>query len=113
MRLDFNVVIISILLFLLTSCGSIITISYSEPVNETRQENDHESKTESTNPNPSGCERCSVIPKSGLNRDLRYGYYFNREEGKCIRISYSTGPGCVPPPFETFEECTICCGGQL
>ena len=112
MRRDFKAVFTSILLFLLVSCGSIITVSYGEPVNETGQENEHGSKTESTVSKPSGCEGCSVVPKSGLNKDLRYGYYFDKVEGKCIMISYSTGPGCIPPPFKTLEECTTCCGGR-
>ncbi|MCE4563383.1 hypothetical protein INQ51_03580 [Maribellus sp. CM-23] len=56
------------------------------------------------------CQECLVVPKSGLHRDLRRGYYFDQEEMRCKEITYSTGPGCVPPPFETLQECLNCCG---
>ena len=53
----------------------------------------------------------NVIVKSGSNRDNRIGYYFDTKEGKCKQVFYSTGPGCVPPPFKTLKEC-ISCGEQ-
>jgi hypothetical protein len=55
------------------------------------------------------CDECKIQPKSGPNRDLRYGYYYDIKEKKCKLISYSTGPGCIPPPFNTMEECQSCC----
>lgn len=56
-------------------------------------------------------EEGNVIVKSGSNRDNRIGYYFDTKEGKCKQVFYSTGPGCVPPPFKTLKEC-ISCGEQ-
>jgi hypothetical protein len=53
------------------------------------------------------CEECKVIPKSGMMRDLRYGYYYDPKEKKCKRISYSSGG--IPAPFKTMEECKSCC----
>ena len=47
----------------------------------------------------------NVIVKSGSNRDIRKGYYFDTKEGKCKQVFYSTGPNCVHPPFKTMEEC--------
>ena len=55
------------------------------------------------------CEECRIQPKSGAHRDLRYGYYCDINDKKCKQVSYSTGPGCIPPPFKTMEECKDCC----
>ncbi|WP_321998032.1 hypothetical protein [Draconibacterium orientale] len=50
-------------------------------------------------------EQGNIIVRSGSHRDLRRGYYFDTKEGRCIEVTYSTGPGCIPPPYETIEEC--------
>lgn len=55
-------------------------------------------------------EKGNVIVKSGTNRDYRKGYYFDSKEGVCKEVWYSTGTGCVPPPFKTVEECKSCRG---
>lgn len=55
------------------------------------------------------CKQCKIQPQSGNNRDLRYGYYYDVKDKKCKMISYSTGEGCIPPPFTTMEECKTCC----
>ncbi len=47
----------------------------------------------------------NVIVRSGSNRDQRIGYYFDTQTGCCTLVTYSTGPGCVPPPFKTIDEC--------
>lgn len=53
------------------------------------------------------CEECKTIPKSGMMRDLRHGYYYDAKERKCKRISYSSGG--IPAPFDTMEQCKSCC----
>lgn len=53
------------------------------------------------------CEECKIIPKSGMMRDLRFGYYYDSKEKKCKRISYSSGG--TPAPFNTMEQCKSCC----
>jgi hypothetical protein len=85
--------VIAIFMLALVSCG-IVKISFK--------------------PSPSGsnhqCAQCQNQPHSGLNRDLRYGYYYDTTERKCKLATYSTGEGCIPPPFKTLEECKACCG---
>lgn len=51
--------------------------------------------------------------KSGMNRDLRRGFYYDYMDKNCKMISYSSGPGCKPPPFKTREECESCNRNRL
>ncbi len=55
------------------------------------------------------CQECLVVPKSGSHRNRLKGYYFDQEEMRCKEFFYSTGSGCVPPPFETLNDCLNCC----
>jgi hypothetical protein len=55
------------------------------------------------------CDECEVIPKSGMNKDLREGYYYDSLEEQCKIIRYSTGRECTPPPFKTMEQCASRC----
>jgi len=50
-------------------------------------------------------EQGNIIVRSGSNRDLRKGYYFDTKEGRYIEVTYSTGPGCIPPPYKIIDEC--------
>lgn len=88
--------IIIISTFLFVSCGIIKIGSNSKPSDECIEKYNQ-------------CEQCKIQPRSGSNRDLRYGYYYDIKEKKCKMISYSTGDGCIPPPFKTMEECKACC----
>lgn len=88
-----TVVIVSIFVF--AGCG--ITISLNPvPSNDCNEKYNQ-------------CEQCKIQPRSGKNRDLRYGSYYDTKEKKCKETTYSTGDGCIPPPFKTLEECKACC----
>ncbi len=87
--------ILAISLFL-SGCGIIRMNLSSKPSDDCNEKHNQ-------------CDKCKIQPKSGSNRDLRYGYYYDIKEKKCKAISFSTGAGCIPPPFETMEECRACC----
>ncbi|NJK97793.1 MAG: hypothetical protein HC905_25355 [Bacteroidales bacterium] len=89
--------IIIVQAFLFVSCGEIKIGFKAKP-------------SDDNNVKYKQCEQCKIQPRSGNNRDLRYGYYFDIKESKCKMISYSTGDGSIPPPFSTMEECKSCCG---
>ena len=86
-------------LILLSSCASISFV----PANE-ENSRPKTSQTETTILDEEG----NIIVRSGLHRDNRKGYYFDKKEGRCKEVFYSTGPGCIPPPFNTLEECESC-----
>ena len=90
MVIRYRISIVVIITTLLFSCGSTEYVS-----NHVITENQ--------------CDECKVIPKSGSNKDLKYGYYYDPIEKKCKLIRYSTGHGCIPPPFRTLEECVSRC----
>lgn len=100
------------LLIVLTSCGSVIFVFDKESATDTSREMNDKSESTSKIIATPDCDECFIVPRSGTHRDLRYGYYFDQEKAKCVRISYSTGAGCIPPPFETLDECYRCCGGN-
>ncbi len=83
------------LILTLEGCGSIKVISDPNALNICNYE---ECKQ---------CEECKIIPTSGNYRDLRRGFYFDPVEKKCKSISYSSGG--IPAPFNTMEECKLCC----
>ena len=103
-------IILSALLFILTGCGSIAFISDKEAMDKTRQDMEHRSEMNHAYTGEPRCQECFIIPKSGANRDLRLGYYYDQELGKCIEITFSTGSGCIPAPFKSLDECISCCG---
>lgn len=107
-----NRIVLSSLLFILTGCGSVIFISDKETMDETRLDIEHRSEIGPVYSGDPRCQECFVIPKSGVNRDLRLGYYYDQEIGKCTEITFSTGSGCIPAPFITLDECISCCGGH-
>jgi len=97
-------------LFLSFGCGNIKLVPHNEVTEMTKQEiEQQETNMSQVLWNPE-CEECLVVPKSGANRDLRTGYYFDQKEMMCKEILYSTGAGCVPPPFKTLQQCISCCG---
>ena len=105
-----NKVFIILFLLFLVSCSSVKFVPHDETSNTATQieEQNGDSKPASLwRPN---CRECLVVPRSGSNKDLRHGYYYDQEQGKCVEISYSTGQGCIPPPFKTLDECISCCG---
>ena len=53
------------------------------------------------------CDECKIIPKSGMMRNLKFGYYYDAKERKCKRILYSSGG--IPAPFNAMEQCKSCC----
>ena len=99
--MKYSFIVLILHLFALSGCGSIVVISETQPADI-----NNNNQTENL------CEGCLVEPKSGLNRDRRKGFYFDRTNGECKEFIYSTGPGCVPPPFKSIEECKSCCGGK-
>nr|WP_321486901.1 hypothetical protein [uncultured Draconibacterium sp.] len=88
-----------VILLFLSACSSMYFVPASEesiPLNR------------STHQTTVVDEHGNIIVRSGSHRDLRRGYYFDTKEGRCIEVSYSTGPGCIPPPYKTIEECMAC-----
>ncbi len=83
------------LIFTLEGCGSIKVISDPSALDNCNYEECDQ------------CEECKIIPKSGNYRDHRVGFYFDPVEKKCKRIAYSSGG--IPAPFNTMEECKVCC----
>ena len=111
MRIAYKVLFI-LLLIVLTSRGSIFFVSNKDSMTETRQETNNSSESKLKIIGTIDCQECLIVPRSGSNRDLRHGYYYDQGKSKCVKISYSTGLECIPPPFKTLEECTSCCGGN-
>lgn len=101
--IKFAKALITISLFMFMGCGAVVVIS-DQNVNSTEIEYDCQLE--------SFCEECLVQPESGYAKDIKWGYYYNQEDGKCELIQYSSGPGCIPPPFRTQEECVCCCEEQ-
>jgi len=99
-------------LFVLIGCGSVSVVTYNKTKGSTRQDMDQISASESSVLPEDRCQECFVVPKSGSNRDLRRGYYFDQEEGKCKLFLYGSGAGCIRPPFKILNECISCCGGR-
>jgi hypothetical protein len=108
MRNSYKILFASILI-VLTSCGSIFFVSKEESKTYIKQETNDKSESQLKIIDKPNCQECLVVPRSGNNRDLRRGYYFDQEKGKCVEFSYSTGPNCIPPPFKTLNECLNCC----
>jgi len=97
------------LLIILASCGSIFFVSKEESKTDIKQEMNDKSESKLKIIDKPDCQECLIIPRSGTNRDLRHGYFYDQEKGKCVEISYSAGLGCIPPPFKTLNECLNCC----
>lgn len=101
---------------LFVGCSSIQLVRQQEttetPATADSQRSEPQGKKISVRPtgHKPYCSECYIVPQSGLNKDLRYGYYYDQEERKCKRITYSSGSGCIPAPFETLQECLDCCG---
>jgi hypothetical protein len=95
--------------FLVSSCGTVkLSLRPHEgPPTSTAYTNAVEEESCNCEEKVTSCDECKVIPQSGMMRDLRYGYYYDRKEKKCKRISYSSGG--IPAPFKTMEECKSCC----
>lgn len=110
MRIVFKYLFAS-LLIALTSCGTIFFASNKESKPEASQESNDKSESKSKIIGTPYWQECFIIPHSGTHRDLRHGYFYDQEKGKCVQFSYSTGSGCIPPPFKTLDECQRCCGG--
>ncbi len=97
---------------LFTGCGTIYFVSHEDSTVETERALAKKTGPNLKIDNTPTCEKCLIVPRSGSNRDLRYGYYYDLELGQCVHKSYSTGAGCIPPAFKTLEECQRCCGGR-
>jgi len=93
-----SIVFIVFMVFL-TSCASI---SFAPVNKETSQTKAFQRKAVILD------EEGNIIVRSGSHRDNRRGYYFDTTDGLCKEVFYSTGPGCIPPPFKTIEECKSC-----
>jgi hypothetical protein len=100
-------------LFFFVNCSSIGFARHKETTETTKQAKEQNTISKSTISKSTMCRKCFVVPKPGSHKDLRKGYYFDQEENKCKLFWYSTGAGCIPPPFESFEECLKCCGGSV
>ncbi|GEM_PF-1345647 len=85
-----------VILLFLSACSSMYFAPASEQSTSPKQ-----SKHQTTVVDEHG----NIIVRSGSHRDLRRGYYFDTQTGRCIEVTYSTGPGCIPPPYKTIEEC--------
>jgi len=86
-------------LILLFSCASISFVPANEENSKPKT-----SQTETTILDEDG----NIIVRSGLHRNICKGYYFDTKERRYKEVFYSTGPGCIPPPFKTLEECESC-----
>ena len=111
MRITYRL-LVALITGILFSCGSVVVISDKEAMAETKMEMELRDESVYSLPATPICQECFVVPKSGGMKDLRVGYYFDQDEGKCISITYSTGPSCIPPPFKSLKECLKCCGGN-
>ena len=85
-----------VVLLFLSACSSMYFVPASEQMSSPKR-SPHET--------PAVDENGNVIVRSGSHRDQRIGYYFDTQTGRCIQVTYSTGPGCIPPPYSTIEEC--------
>jgi hypothetical protein len=112
-RIPVNRVLVIILLFFFVNCSSIGFTPHKETTETAKQAKEKETVSKSTISKPEMCRECFIVPKSGSHRDLRKGYYFDQEENRCKLFWYSTGAGCIPRPFKSFEECIECCGGLV
>jgi hypothetical protein len=93
MKLKYPIIIICLIF---SGCG-IVKINFnSQPSSDITEKNKQ-------------CEECKIQPVSGSHRDLKYGFYFDIKDKNCKMITYSTGPGYIPPPFITLEQCKACC----
>jgi len=108
MKTAYKFLIVSFLI-VLTGCGTFIFTSNKESKNETRQQTNDSSESKLKVIDKPDCLECLIVPRSGTNRDLRFGYYYDQKKGRCVQFSYSTGAGCIPPPFETLNDCLNCC----
>jgi len=105
-----NKILVAISIFLLVGCGSVVLVPHKDTVDTNKQAKEQRKDSIPTILLRPDCEECSTVPKSGSNRDLRKGYYFDPEDGRCKEFWYSTGAGCTPPPFKTLDQCINCCG---
>jgi hypothetical protein len=108
MKFGYKILIVS-LLIVLTSCGTFIFVPKNESATYPRQDMNDKTESKLKIIDVPDCEECLIVPRSGTNRDLRHGYYYDQEKGRCVQFSYSTGAGCIPPPFNTLNECLNCC----
>lgn len=108
-----NITLTIISLFFLVNCSSMGFAPHKETTETAKQIKEQKTNSKSTVSKSTMCRECFVVPKPGSHRDLRKGYYFDHEENRCKVFWYSTGAGCIPPPFKSFEECIECCGGSV
>lgn len=95
----FKTLIYILLMQAFSSCGAI---RFAPSSKQTTEKNKRVCATTITD------EEGNVMVRSGSHRNIRLGYYFDTKDGLCKQISYSTGPGCIPPPYNSIEECKSC-----
>lgn len=108
MKFGYKFLIVSLLL-VFTSCGTFKFVPKNESTTYPRQDMNDKTESKLKIIDAPDCKECLIVPRSGTNKDLRHGYYYDQEKGRCVQFSYSTGAGCVPPPFNTLNECLNCC----